>query len=57
MNKPVFKSLTVWSAVVFAALQAAEKQGLVPEGGAELLANLVQGLATFGVFYGIRRAI
>lgn len=57
MNKPWYQSVTVISAIVFAALQAAEKADVIPAGGTETLAAALEALSAVGVAFGLRRAL
>lgn len=53
MSKSAFRSLTLWSAMLAAAIEVAEKQGAIPGGTAATLAQLV---SLGGVVYGRWRA-
>lgn len=57
MNKPWYHSMTVISAIIFAGLQAAETNGVIPDGGTQSLAQALQALSTVGIAFGLRRAL
>lgn len=56
-DKPAVKSVTIISAAVIAAIQAAEGCGVVPPGTMHYLAVAAQSLAVLSFGYGVRRAI
>jgi hypothetical protein len=57
MSKPWFKSLTITSAVLFAALQALEQNGVVPTGAGKAFADLLQSVLIVTGVFGLRRAV
>lgn len=56
MSKRWFQSLTIVSGLIFSVLGYLQTQGLVPEGTAEGVANVIQSLSGLGVIWGLRRA-
>ncbi len=57
MSKPWFQSVTVLSAVLFAAIQAFEQQGVIPTGASRAIADLAQNALIVSGVFGLRRAI
>lgn len=56
MTKRWFQSLTIVSGLIFTVLGYLQAQGLVPEGTADAVANVMQSLSGLGVIWGLRRA-
>lgn len=52
MNKPVYKSMTIWSGGLWALTALGEAYGVVPSGAAMTLSPIFG----FGTVYGLRRA-
>lgn len=57
MDKPWYKSVTVWAAAAWAALGSLEYSGAVPTGASQTLSDLVQKVIEAAAIFGFRRAM
>jgi hypothetical protein len=56
-DKSIFKSLTAWGGVVFAAATSAEAVGMIPTGVSAAAVTVVQAIAALVALLGLRRAV
>ena len=55
-TKPFLKSLGAWGLILLGAIEAAERTGQIPEGGAQTAATFGQAVAGLMAFWGRWRA-